>query len=94
MTSKLINRELELFSPDMLKKRQVVAIGKLDLPTTRERVKKDIDTFARKGIKLFAFSAATGEGVPEVLRELITLIPPHLPPADEESGVSPEEFPS
>ena len=89
-----INRELELFSPDMLKKRQVVAIGKLDLPTTRERVKKEIDTFARKGIKIFAFSAATGEGVPEVLRELITLIPPHLPPAAEESGVSPEEFPS
>ena len=31
----LINRELELFSPDMRKKRQVVAIGKLDLPVTR-----------------------------------------------------------
>ncbi len=89
-----INRELELFSPDMLKKRQVVAIGKLDLPTTRERMKKEIDTFARKGIKIFAFSAATGEGVPEVLRELITLIPTHLAPAAEESGVSPEELPS
>jgi GTPase len=89
-----INRELELFNPDMLKKRQVVAIGKLDLTTTRERVKKEIDTFARKGIKIFAFSAATGEGVPEVLRELITLIPPHLAPAAEESGVSPEELPS
>ncbi|MHB8909519.1 MAG: GTPase ObgE [Syntrophales bacterium] len=91
----LINRELELFSPDMLKKRQVVAIGKLDLPVTRERMKKDIDTFARKGIELLAFSAATGEGVPEVLRALITLIPPHLPPTDEGSGVTlPEETPS
>ncbi len=91
----LINRELELFNPDMLKKKQVVAIGKLDLTMTRERMKKDIDTFARKGIKLLAFSAATGEGVPEVLRELITLIPPHLPPMDEGSGVTlPEEIPS
>jgi GTP-binding protein len=90
----MINRELGLFSPAMLKKRQVVAIGKIDLTTTRERVKKEIDTFARKGIKIFAFSAATGEGVPEVLRELITLIPPHLPPAAEESGMLPEEFPS
>jgi GTP-binding protein len=86
-----INRELELFSPDMLKKRQVVAIGKLDLPTTRERMKKEIDTFARKGIKIFAFSAATGEGVPEVLRELTTLIPPSLPPAAEGSGANPPE---
>ena len=91
----LINRELALFSPNMLKKKQVVAIGKLDLPVTRERMKKDIDTFARKGITLLAFSAATGEGVPEVLRELITLIPPHLPPLDEGSGVVlPEEIPS
>jgi len=30
----LINRELELFSPAMGKKRQVVAVGKLDLPET------------------------------------------------------------
>jgi GTP-binding protein len=84
----LINRELELFSPAMREKRQVVAIGKLDLTVTRERMKKDIDTFAQKGIKLFAFSAATGEGVPEVLRELITLIPPHLSPAATGSGVN------
>ena|SRR3989339_486742 len=91
----MINRELELFSPAMLKKRQVVAIGKLDLPTTREGMQKDIDTFAEKGVKLLAFSAATGEGVPEVLRELITLIPPHLPSVDEEGGAAlPEDGPS
>jgi GTP-binding protein len=91
----LINRELEQFSPAMLKKQQIIAIGKLDLPVTRERMKKDIDTFARKGIKLHVFSAATGDGVPEVLRELITLIPPHLPPTDERSGAAlPEEIPS
>ncbi len=87
----LINRELELFSPAMREKRQVVAIGKLDLPVTRERMKKEVDTFAQKGIKLFAFSAATGEGVPEVLRELTTLIPPSLPPAAEGSGANPPE---
>jgi len=89
----LINRELELFSPDMRKKRQVVAISKLDLPVAGEMWKDAVDIFAQKGIKLLAFSAATGEGVPEVLRELITLIPPHLPPVDEESGVElPEEI--
>ena len=87
----LINRELELFSPAMRKKRQVVAIGKLDLPVTRERLKKDVDTFAQNGIKLLAFSAATGEGVPEVLRELIALIPPSLSPAPEGSGANPPE---
>ena len=87
----LINRELELFSPAMGEKRQVVAIGKIDLPVTRERMKKEVDTFAQKGIKIFAFSAATGEGVPEVLRELTILIPPSLPPAAEGSGANPPE---
>ncbi|MCE5263025.1 MAG: GTPase ObgE [Deltaproteobacteria bacterium] len=86
----LINRELSLFSPDMLMKRQVVAISKIDLPATRERLQDAVDIFAQKGIKLLTFSAATGEGVPEVLRELITLIPPQLPPADEKGE---EELP-
>ena len=89
----MINRELELFSPAMREKRQVVAISKLDLTVTRERMKKDVDTFAQNGIKLLAFSAATGEGVPEVLRELITLIPPRLSPAAGGSGANqPEEI--
>jgi GTP-binding protein len=90
-----INRELELFDPAMLEKRQVVAISKLDLPVTRERMQKDIDTFIKKGIKLHPFSAATGEGVPEVLRELVTLIPPHLSPVGREyEKALPEECPA
>ena len=88
----LINRELSLFSPDMRNKQQVVAISKIDLPVTRERLQEAVDIFAQNGIKLIAFSAATGEGVPEVLRELITLIPPRLAPTDAESGEEePEE---
>ena len=96
----LINRELELFSPDMRKKRQVVAIGKLDLPVARESWKDAVDIFAQKGIKLLAFSAATGEGVPEMLRELIALIPPQAAGTEfrghdaGERDVSPEEISS
>ena len=82
----LINRELEQFNPDLLKKPQVVAIGKIDLTITRERMKKDIDIFAKKGIKLFTFSAATGEGVQALLRELLLHIPPHRPPLGEQNG--------
>ena len=55
----------------MLKKSQIVAFGKIDLPTTREKMKKEMDIFAQKGIKVLAFSAATGEGVPQLLREMI-----------------------
>jgi len=40
-----------------------VAIGKADLPETRERAKKEIDFFRRKKIEVFLISAVTGEGI-------------------------------
>ncbi len=87
----LINRELGLFSPNLLKKPQVVAVGKTDLPLTRERMKKEIDIFTKKGIKLHAFSAATGEGIPALLREIRERISPIHPPAGVEGGAEESE---
>ncbi len=91
----LINRELELFNPDLLKKPQIAAISKVDLPITRERMKMEIDIFAEKGIKLFTFSAATGEGVQSLLGEILARIAP-LPSSEGEGsgGQTPEEQPS
>lgn len=66
-----INRELALFSPAMMEKLQVVAVNKIDLPITREKLQKEIDIFRKKGIKLMTFSAITGEGVPEVINAII-----------------------
>jgi len=65
-----VNRELTLFSPSLMKKPQVVAINKIDLPIVRERIKKEIDIFERRGIKVLAFSAVTGEGIDGVLNEI------------------------
>jgi GTP-binding protein len=65
-----VNRELALFSPDLMEKPQVVAINKIDLPITRERIKKEIDIFEGKGIKVLAFSAITGEGIKTVINEI------------------------
>jgi len=66
----VINRELALSSPTLMEKSQIVAINKIDLPITRERVKKDIATFAEKGIKVLSFSAITGEGIEQVISEI------------------------
>jgi Fe2+ transport system protein B len=44
-----------------------VGINKLDLPATRERIKKEIDNFQKKGIEILAFSAVTGDGVSEAV---------------------------
>ena len=66
-----VNRELALFSPTLTEKTQIVAIGKTDLTPTKERYKKEIDIFREKGIKVFAFSAVTGEGINTVIQEII-----------------------
>ncbi|HBH86350.1 MAG TPA: GTPase ObgE [Syntrophaceae bacterium] len=65
-----VNRELALFNPSLMEKPQVIAINKIDLPITRELIKKEIDIFEKKGIKVSAFSAATGEGVTMVIQEI------------------------
>lgn len=67
----MINRELASFDPAMIEKPQVVAVNKLDLPATRERLKKAIPFFRKKGISLFPVSAATGEGLAELLSEIV-----------------------
>jgi len=65
-----VNRELILFSPALMEKPQIVAINKIDLLTTRERIKKEIDIFERNGVKVLAFSAVTGEGIDTVINEI------------------------
>jgi GTP-binding protein len=70
----MINGELAKFSQELAAKPQVVAINKIDLPTIRGRLKKDVAMFAKKGIKIFPLSAATGEGTKAILNELIEML--------------------
>jgi len=42
-------------------------LNKVDLPTTKAKLKTLQSTFARRKVKLLALSAATGEGIGEVL---------------------------
>lgn len=65
-----INHELACFNPKLTEKPQVVAINKIDLPVTGQRIKKAIDIFAKKGIKVLNFSAITGEGIQAVIYEI------------------------
>ncbi|MFA4916228.1 MAG: GTPase ObgE [Syntrophales bacterium] len=66
----IINRELAQFSPSLTEKPQIVAINKIDLTITRERMEKEISTFAEKGINVLSFSAITGEGIEQVIVEI------------------------
>jgi GTP-binding protein len=62
-----LRRELALYHADFTRRAEVVVLNKIDLPATRARLATLRKTFARRKIKLFAISAATGEGIGEVL---------------------------
>jgi GTP-binding protein len=57
-----------------MEKPQIVALNKIDLPEVREKVKKTVAQFSKKGIILHPFSAATGEGLQDILNKIITLL--------------------
>lgn len=65
-----INHELELFSPELAAKEQVVVITKIDLPQTQAELPKIKAWFEERGIKVFPISSATGEGVELLLDEI------------------------
>ncbi len=65
-----INRELALFNPELAGKSQIVVINKIDLPDVRENLPQVTRLFDERGIKVFAISAATGEGIPALLGEI------------------------
>jgi len=65
-----INRELELFDPELARKRQIIVINKLDLPVVRENLDRVTDWFTERGLTVFPISAATGKGIPPLLDEI------------------------
>ena len=69
-----INKELAGVNPQLLDKPQIVCLNKIDLPVVREKVKKTVAQFSKKGIMLHPFSAATGEGLQEILDKIVTVL--------------------
>lgn len=64
-----VNTELGLFDSALGKKPQLVAVNKVDLPQVRARLAELKDSFNAVGIRVFFVSAASGEGLPELMVE-------------------------
>jgi GTPase len=65
-----VNGELAAFDQSLARKPQVVAINKIDLPEVQEKKNEIDEVFRSAGIKPFFISAATGEGVPQLMKEV------------------------
>ena len=63
----VLRRELALYDPALAARPEIVAVNKVDLPDTRQRLPALARLFSRRGLKLYPVSAVTGEGVPAVL---------------------------
>ncbi|HET8722758.1 MAG TPA: GTPase ObgE [Anaeromyxobacteraceae bacterium] len=64
-----IDRELALYSPELAKKPQVVAVTKMDVPEAAEKLAELRKSFARRKRKpvILPISAVTGEGLDPLL---------------------------
>ncbi|MCX5687046.1 MAG: GTPase ObgE [Candidatus Omnitrophica bacterium] len=59
-----INSELKLYNPELVKRPQVIAVNKMDIPEASEHLKE----FKKKVKKIiYPISCATGEGIKELL---------------------------
>jgi GTPase len=68
-----INDELTKFDPELASRPQLVVMAKADLPEVRDAWAKAKRRFSRRGIDLKLVSAATGEGIRELLFALYAL---------------------
>ncbi len=62
-----VNQELAAYSTELARKPQVVAINKIDLPEARANVPRLREKLSARGYAVFPISAATGEGVQDLL---------------------------
>ena len=64
-----VNAELSLFDSALAHKPQLVAVNKIDLPQAQARLAEIKDAFSSVGIPVLFVSAATKEGVSELMAE-------------------------
>ncbi len=69
-----VNAELSLFDSALAGKPQLVSVNKIDLPEVRSRVDELKDAFSNAGIQIHFVSAATGEGVSQLMAEAMKMV--------------------
>ena len=103
-----INAELDLFDERLARKPQLVALNKMDVPDAQARWPEVQAAMTAQGLPCFAISAATGQGVRDLLRAVADALaaapvpepldeaPVLKPPVDEDffevKQLAPHEF--
>ena len=73
-----INKELEAYDPELLKRPQIIAANKIDAIWTDEETEDPLERLRREfepeGIEVFPISAVTGKGLKELLSRVYALL--------------------
>ncbi len=77
-------KELKKFDPELAKRPQIVAMSKADLPDVKEAFAKVKARFKKKGVECTLISAATGEGVRDLVVALYAMVHRKAEPDDDE----------
>lgn len=75
--------ELAQYDPRLLKKPQVVAANKTDIVFDQEKYDEFMKVMEEEGRKVFPISAATGEGIQDLLNEVLHEIETYVEPEEE-----------
>ena len=78
-----LNRELASYSEELARKRQVVAVNKLDVSEVRRRQDEIRSELAKAGIEPMFISAATGEGVDALIDTMMKVLAEEKAAAEE-----------
>ncbi len=69
-----VNTELSLYDSALAEKPQLVAVNKIDLPQVQVRLAELEDAFSAGGTSSFFISAITGEGVSQLMAEVMKMV--------------------
>ena len=88
-----INHELEAYSAKLARRKQLVVANKMDLPDSGENFVKLKEYVEAKGYEIMPASAATGEGLQELMWKAYEMARQYVAEPEEEIGIVDEGDP-
>ena len=83
---RLVNDEIRQYDERLADKPQLLAVNKLDLPEARERLPGVVQEFGALGVEVWPVSAATGEGVDDLMDAALRSLAEARPPARDDDA--------
>lgn len=81
-----INEELQKYSEKLSTRKQIIVANKIDAMQDDERYKELEDIAEKESLKIFKISAATGDGIPELMK-YVSKVLKELPKEDLIEGI-------